>query len=156
MEEYRISLQLDVDSNEEEKEAIQWISKSLYIAAKQEKLPPIEVSIVVVDNATIQRFNQQYRHIDAPTDVLSFPLWKSNKDWEMDEYGFTPLGDIMISINKAREQAIEYGHSLKREFCFLATHGFLHLLGYHHATKEDEEIMLEKQERILKEIGLQR
>ncbi len=104
-----------------------------------------EVSITFCDNERIQQINKAFRGIDRATDVLSFPM-------EDD----TLLGDIVISIPKAQEQALEYGHSFERELFFLALHGFLHLLGYDHETEEDEKVMFVKQEQILTEMGITR
>lgn len=156
-----MSLQLDlaiqVEATEEEKKAIEWIEKALRAAVDVEKLPPVEVSVTIVDNRAIQQMNKEYRKVDRPTDVLSFPLWEPDEEWVIpEEEEAVSLGDIVISLPKAIEQANEYGHSLDRELGFLAVHGFLHLLGYDHDTKEEEEEMFQRQEEILGRIGLQR
>ena len=94
-----------------------------------------------------------YMNVDRPTDVITFAL----EDDEISiTYKYRVLGDIYISIDKAIEQSMEYGHSLERELAFLAVHGFLHLLKYDHMTKEDEKIMFSKQEDILNEIKITR
>ena len=108
----------------------------------------LELSCIIVDNEEIHRINREYRQIDRPTDVISFAY----EDDEYFEIEGMPrqLGDIFISIDKAKEQAEEYGHSFKREFCFLFTHGLLHLLGYDHVEDEVEaEMMYGLQEVIL-------
>ncbi|MBQ6624339.1 MAG: rRNA maturation RNase YbeY [Clostridia bacterium] len=116
-----------------------------------------EVSVRFVDNEEIQQLNKQYRNIDAPTDVLSFPLgidgvYDINKDT-----GAQMLGDIVISMERAIEQAEEYGHTLKREVGFLTVHSMLHLLGYDHEGSSIEAVrMREKEEKVLTEIGLKR
>lgn len=110
------------------------------------------MSIIIVDNEKIHEINKQYRNIDRPTDVISFAL---EEDETIDE-PFKTLGDIYISIDKVYEQAKEYNHSVKRELFFLVTHGFLHLLGYDHMTKEDEEEMFSLQEEILDSYGVKR
>ncbi|ACL70008.1 rRNA maturation RNase YbeY [Halothermothrix orenii] len=102
------------------------------------------VSVALVDNKTIAELNSKYRNVEGPTDVLSFP---------MDE---DILGDIIISIDRARQQADEYGHSLERELGFLTVHGMLHLLGYNHKTDEEKCVMRQKEERVLKELELYR
>lgn len=107
-------------------------------------------SIIIVDNEKIHEINKEYRGIDRPTDVISFAL-EENEDYEVKE---RLLGDIFISIDKVYDQAKEYNHSVKRELFFLVTHGFLHLLGYDHMKKEDEEIMFSLQEKILNEYGI--
>lgn len=106
----------------------------------------VEVSIVLVDDSTIQEYNKNYRNIDRPTDVLSF------EDGEVID-GIKVLGDIIISVEKVRSQAHDYNHSLKREFCFLVAHGILHLLGYDHQTEHDEKEMIRLQKEILNEIA---
>ena len=109
-------------------------------------------SIIIVDNEEIHKINKEYRGIDRPTDVISFAL-EEDEDYEVKE---RLLGDIYISIDKVYEQAKEYDHSVKRELYFLVTHGFLHLLGYDHMKKEDEEIMFPLQEKILDNYGVKR
>lgn len=118
-----------------------------------EKLDNLVFNIIIVDNEYIHTLNRDYRHVDRPTDVITFAL-EDNGRIETEEGRI--LGDIYISIDKAKEQAKEYGHSLKRELSFLTVHGFLHLLGYDHMTKEDEKVMFEKQERILESYGIKR
>ncbi len=116
-----------------------------------------EVSVRFVDNETIHELNKQYRNIDRPTDVLSFPLGENgNYDTNLDT-GAKLLGDIVISVPKAMEQAEEYNHSLEREIGFLTVHSMLHLLGYDHEVGGMEEVrMREKEETVLTKIGLKR
>lgn len=116
-----------------------------------------EVSVTVVTKPEIQRINSEYRNIDKVTDVLSFPL-SENREFETNlDTGCIMLGDIVICAQRAEEQAEEYGHSLLRELCFLATHSMLHLLGYDHEQgKEQEKIMFEKQNKILEDLGITR
>ena len=109
-------------------------------------------SVIIVDNKEIHKINKEYRGIDRPTDVISFAL-EEDENYEIKE---RLLGDIYISIDKVYEQAKEYNHSVKRELFFLVTHGFLHLLGYDHMKKEDEEIMFPLQEKILDNYGVKR
>lgn len=117
------------------------------------KIDDAVFSIIFVDNKKIREINKTYRNIDRETDVISFAL-EDDKTFNTDAFRF--LGDIYISIDKAKEQAKEYGHSLKREIAFLSVHGFLHLLGYDHMTKEDEEVMFNLQEEILDSYGIKR
>ena len=109
-------------------------------------------NVIIVDNEYIHKLNREYRNIDRETDVITFAL--------EDDKTFNPviriLGDVYISIDKAKSQSIEYGHSLLRELCFLAVHGMLHLLGYDHMKKEDEKIMFSLQDEILEEMGIKR
>lgn len=121
-----------------------------------------EISITLVDNETIRDINNEQRGIDKATDVLSFPMLEFDDDGIFDgEYDMDGelvlLGDIVISMERARKQAEEYGHSLLREVAFLTAHSMLHLLGYDHIDdKEGEEIMCEKQERVLTSLGITR
>lgn len=109
------------------------------------------VSVTIVNNKHIHRINHKYRDVDRPTDVISFAFLDGNKqrDTIFHSQELVPLGDIYISYEKAIEQAQEYGHHLEREMSFLFVHGLLHLLGYDHMTKEDEEVMFKLQEEIL-------
>lgn len=110
-------------------------------------------NIIIVDNDKIRSINKEYRNIDKVTDVISFAL---EDDDTFVTLPIRVLGDIYISINKAEDQAKEYGHSLKRELAFLTTHGMLHLLGYDHMKKEDEIVMFEKQDKILDDLDIRR
>lgn len=114
------------------------------------KCDPI-VSVSIVDNRYIHKINKKYRQIDRPTDVISFAFLDSDNSYDKLLYSPGPvvLGDIYISLDKAKEQAEEYGHSLHRELSFLFVHGLLHLLGYDHMKKEDEEKMFKLQDEIL-------
>lgn len=122
------------------------------IALKHLKLDfdPI-ISISLINNKQIHKINKKYRQIDRPTDVISFAFLDGidSRDKLFHSGSVVCLGDIYISLDKAKEQAEEYGHSLERELCFLYVHGLLHLLGYDHMKKEDEEIMFPLQEEIL-------
>lgn len=121
-----------------------------------------QVSVTLVDNDTIHEINKEQRGIDKATDVLSFPMLEFDENGVADgeyetEGDFVLLGDIVISMERAKEQAEEYGHSLLREVAFLTAHSMLHLLGYDHVDdKEGEEIMCEKQERVLRELKITR
>lgn len=156
MSQNMIDLQFEIQCTDAEVRAAEVIEKALMKASEFEQLSSIEVSVVIVDNRTIREMNNEYRQVDRATDVLSFPLWENTNEWEESELEVVPLGDIVISLPKAKEQAEAYGHSLERELAFLATHGFLHLIGYLHDTEEQENRMFKRQERILMEIGLQR
>jgi len=103
-----------------------------------------EISIAFVNNEKIKELNKRFRNKDEVTDVLSFPM-----DDEI-------LGDIIISAERALSQSKDYGHSFKREICYLVTHGILHLLGYDHKIEGEKEEMRKKEERILKELEIKR
>ena len=106
-----------------------------------------EIGIELTDDETIHVYNREYRGVDRPTDVLSFPCFEGEQLIGIPD---GHLGDIMISVETAARQAEELGHSTEREILFLAIHGTLHILGYDHMQPEDEEIMLAKQRQILK------
>lgn len=109
-----------------------------------------DITVLIADPEQIQTLNRDFRHVDRVTDVLTFPAWEG-------EAIFAPadgyLGDIMICMERAREQAEEYGHSLERELAFLAVHGTLHILGYDHMEPEEEALMRQRQREILERMG---
>ncbi len=111
-----------------------------------------EVSLTVCDKNAIHKLNNEYRGVDSPTDVLSFPTL----DFETNE-GYVSFGDIVICAERAISQAEEYGHSVQREYCFLCVHSALHLLGYDHVDDEEGRLYMEKrQDEILNEFGITR
>lgn len=122
------------------------LKKYVKYVVKKLKIENCEFNIIIVDNEKIQMINREYRHIDRETDVISF-AFEDNMDVCYKD--FRLLGDIYISIDRCYSQALEYGHSREREICFLATHGILHLLGYDHIEKEDEEVMNSLQNELL-------
>lgn len=136
---------------------------------EQEGFPyEAEVNLTLTDNAGIHEINKSYREIDRPTDVLSFPMLSYEKAGDFskleEDYddNFNPdtgeimLGDIIISVDKVREQAESYGHSEKREFAFLIVHSMLHLFGYDHMTPEEAAVMEAKQNEILNKMNILR
>ncbi len=110
-----------------------------------------EFNIIFVDDEEIQRINREYRKIDRVTDVISFALCDDPDNEMVDE-----LGDIFIDLDQAFRQADDYGHSITREVAFLAVHGYLHLCGFDHMTKEDEEVKFKKQDEILAAAKIER
>src|SRR5690625_429971 len=129
----------------------------LAFAGEREKITDnVELSITIVTNKEIKALNAQYRNKNEATDVLSFEM--DNRFREVDNEIDIPimLGDIIISYDKIKEQSERYNHSFEREIAFLALHGLLHLLGYTHDSKEEEEVMFQKQESILEEFKLER
>ena len=104
--------------------------------------------VTIVDNKTIHKINREFRHVDRPTDVISFAFLDDKQERDL-KGGPINLGQIIISFEKAEEQAKEYEHSLKREMLFLFVHGMLHLLGYDHMNEKDEKVMFELQNKIL-------
>ena len=115
---------------------------------------PAEISVTFTDNAGIRELNRQYRDKDIDTDVLSFPMGE-NGVWDVDmEAGAKILGDIVISMEKARDQAERFGHSFQREVGYLTAHSMLHLLGYDHVDNLEKVRMREKEELIMEQLGL--
>lgn len=141
------------------KEDIELVASLLQHAAKVEEIEEgTELSVTFVTNEAIHEINKQYRDKDAPTDVISFALEELGEGETAIIAEGMPrvLGDIIISIDRTREQAEDFGHSFERELGFLAIHGFLHVLGYDHMTPEDEKLMFGKQDEILESFGLSR
>jgi len=131
------------NQTEHKLEHIEALIKRIFTHEKQR----LSMQLIFVSQEEIHRLNLAYRQIDKPTDVLSFPN---------DDPKDRSLGDVFISIEQATKQAQDYGHSLDREIGFLAVHGYLHLLGYDHHTKEEETVMIQKQEEILAQADLER
>ena len=129
----------------------------------------VQVNLTLTDNEGIHVINKEYRQIDRPTDVLSFPLvdfetpnvFPENIEEAAEDYfdldtGELMLGDIIISVEKCKEQAKEYGHSTLREYSFLIVHSMLHLFGYDHMEDAEREVMEQKQREILESAGITR
>ena len=123
------------------------MKKYLKKCLRLEQVKNASFNVILTDNEKLKELNTKYRNIEKETDVISFAL-EDEKEEEIIS-NKRVLGDIYISVEKAREQSVEYGHTLKRELSFLAVHGLLHLLGYDHIEKKDEEKMFKKQELIL-------
>lgn len=145
--------EINITNETKENINIEFLNEVAEYALKSEKVDNGVVNIIIVDNKKIRDINCKYRDIDRETDVISFAL---EDDDTFVKLPIRILGDIYISIDKAKNQAIEYGHSLKRELSFLTVHGILHLLGYDHMIKTDEEIMFQKQEQILNDLDIRR
>lgn len=145
---------------------IELLNTLLQKAGEAEGISEGEVALTFVDDEEIHALNKEYRGVDRPTDVLSFAMNESVEDEqeiiyeleegeELDGFG-DMLGDIIISVETAKAQSEEYGHSLNREIGFLFVHGFLHLLGYDHEDEASEAEMMGKQEAVLAQVGLTR
>lgn len=132
---------------------IKLLEKYIEFIVEKQNLNNCIFNIIFINNDEIRTINKNYRNVDRVTDVISFAL-EDGENIDLDKYRL--LGDIYISVDKAYEQALEYGHSREREICFLATHGLLHLLGYDHMNEEEEKIMFQKQEELLNEYQIQR
>lgn len=139
---------------DEELKELETVEKVLYSAMEKEKLENTSFNLIIVNNEYIHELNRTYRKIDRETDVITFAL--EDEDTIVLPTDERILGDIYISIDRARSQAVDYGHSFLRELSFLAVHGFYHLLGYDHMTKEEEKVMFGKQEEVLEAYGIRR
>ena len=154
---------------EDNKELYDTIKLVIDKCLDKESVPyEVEISLSVVSLEEIHDINNAHRKVDRPTDVLSFPQLEGDKvgeinwdnidlsgsiNYDTDE---VVLGDIILCPDRAKEQAVEYGHSLDREICFLIAHSMFHLLGYDHMNEVDEKIMMAKQEEVLKELNILR
>lgn len=157
------------DHVEISQELIDLLEVILQKAGEAEGVTEGEVALTFVNDDAIHELNREYRGIDRPTDVLSFAMNESafeeldivyeveddDEAAELDQLADV-LGDIIISVDKAKAQSEEYGHSLEREIGFLFVHGFLHLLGYDHQDEASESVMMAKQEAVLSQVGLVR
>ena len=156
---YEISY-LNVEKGPEDWEAI--VKKVLDKCFEEEGLldSKLIMTITFTTPEEIRKINKKYRKIDKATDVLSFPMFEKDELDEKIKSGDFPyedvLGDVIISIEKVREQAEEYGHSFERELSYMLVHGFYHLMGYDHIEEEDKKIMRPKEEKILNELKITR
>lgn len=156
---YEISY-LNVEKGQEDWEAI--VKKVLEKCFEEEGLldSKLIMTITFTTPEEIRKINKKYRKIDKATDVLSFPMFEKDELDDKIKNGDFPyedvLGDVIISIEKVREQAEEYGHSFERELSYMLVHGFYHLMGYDHIEEEDKKIMRPKEEKILNELKITR
>lgn len=158
MQKYEI-VYLDEQENKEYEEIINKVLEECY---KEEKLTEskLYISITLTTPHNIRNYNREYRNIDKETDVLSFPMFEkeeidskiANKDFK----NIDILGDMIISIPRVREQAIEYGHSFERELAYMVVHSFYHLIGYDHIIDADKLAMRKKEENILNKLNIKR
>ena len=146
--------QIDFQDIDEAKEYEEIIEKVVYECFKEEDLleTKLYMSIILTNKDKIQELNNTYRKINKTTDVLSFPMFEKEELEDFEGIIPEPLGDIVISIEKVKEQAEEYGHSFERELAYMVVHGFYHLMGYDHIELSDRKIMREKEENILNKL----
>ena len=131
------------------------IERVAEICLQEEEIDPkAEIGLMFVDNEQIREMNKTYRDKDSATDVLSFPMYEA--DEAIDDEDEILLGDIVISLERAAEQAEEYGHSLEREVMYLLVHGLLHLAGYDHMEDDEKKEMRKREEELLTVIGASR
>ena len=154
-------LQLNYEGIEEKEEYNNLIQKVITKCFETENLlnKNIYINIVLTIPENIRKINKLYRNIDKETDVLSFPMFEKQEIDEIIKNGNDNediLGDVMISIQKVQEQAIEYNHSFERELAYMVVHGFYHLMGYDHMNDEEKEIMRKKEENILNNLNINR
>ena len=148
---------LDIEENVKYEETIEKVIEKCFEVEKINHLN-FYLSIILTNPENIQKINKQYRNIDKETDVLSFPMFEKEEIEKIKEKKAhiceEPLGDIIISIDKVRRQAIEYEHSFERELAYMVVHGFYHLMGYDHIKEEDKKIMRQKEENILQKLNI--
>ena len=144
---------LDIEEN---KEYIKILNKVLIKCFEIENLNDknLYINIVLTNPENIRKINKEYRNIDKATDVLSFPMFEKEELEKRDNMIKDVLGDVVISIEKVKEQAEEYGHSFERELAYMAVHGFYHLMGYDHMNDDDKALMREKEENVLEKLKI--
>mgnify|MGYP000462452560 FL=1 len=149
----------DIEKNSEYEKIIEQVLAKCFQEENMDKLG-LYVSVTLTCPSYIRKINNAYRNIDKETDVLSFPMFEKEEIDKMiseqDNIVQDVLGDIIVSIERVREQAIEYGHSFERELSYMIVHGFYHLLGYDHMNDEEKKIMRAKEENILSKLKITR
>lgn len=149
----------NVEKNSEYEKLISGVVNMCFKVEKLEKLN-LYISVTLTTPTEIRKINKEYREIDKETDVLSFPMFEKNELDEMvkEQKNQIPetIGDIVISVDRVKEQAEEYGHSFERELAYMIVHGFYHLMGYDHMVEEDKKIMREKEEHVLSLLEINR
>ena len=146
---------LDLEENKQYEEIVKKVVEQCF---KEEKLEnsKLYISIILTTPEHIHEINKQYRNVDKETDVLSFPMFEKNELKNFKSNCQEVLGDIVISIERVQEQAVEYGHSFERELSYMVVHGFYHLMGYDHMEEEDKKEMRAKEEIVLKALKIER
>ena len=147
---------LDFDTNEEYEEVINKVLKECFLV--EEMLESnLYISVTLTNPENIRKLNNEYRNIDKETDVLSFPMFEKEEILEMKNCQYEEaLGDIVISIERVKEQAVEYGHGFERELAYMVVHGFYHLMGEDHIEDADKLIMRKKEENVLNRLKILR
>ncbi len=146
---------LDIDENNEYINTIQRVvNKCFEIENLQDS--NLYISIILTNPKNIQEINKEHRKIDKATDVLSFPMFEKEELENINFENQEVLGDVIISIEKVKEQAEEYGHSFERELAYMVVHGFYHLMGYDHMLEEEKNVMRAKEENVLEKLDIVR
>jgi len=150
---------LEIEANKDYEEIIKKVVKKCFEIEHLES-SKLYISITLTTPDNIQKINKEHRNIDKPTDVLSFPMFEKEEiDSKIEKQKFEYediLGDIIISVEQVKEQALEYGHSFERELAYMIVHGFYHLMGYDHMIEEDKQVMRKKEENILSLLDITR
>ena len=145
---------LDFETNEEYEEVINKVLNECF-SVEELSNSNLYISVTLTNPENIRKINSEYRDIDKETDVLSFPMFEKQEIQNLKNYEYRePLGDIVISIERVKEQAVEYGHSFERELAYMVVHGFYHLMGEDHIEENDKIIMREKEENILSKLKI--
>ena len=144
---------LDIEQNIEYENLLNKVLQTCFIEEELEN-KNLYVNIVLTNPENIRKINKEYRNIDKETDVLSFPMFEKEELSNIKKYAEDILGDIVISIQRVKEQATEFGHSFERELAYMAVHGFYHLMGYDHIEESDKKIMRQKEENILQKLNI--
>lgn len=144
---------LDIEENKEYTGTINKVLKKCFMEEDLED-KNLYINIVLTNPENIRKMNKEYRNIDKETDVLSFPMFEKEELENREVSNLDILGDIVISIERVKEQAKEYGHSFERELAYMTVHGFYHLMGYDHIDENDKIIMRQKEENILEKLKI--
>lgn len=162
MEKYTEIEFLDIEENEEYKELILNVVRECFKTEHLENAN-MYLNVILTNPENIRKANKEYRNIDKETDVLSFPMFEKDeieaiisKSKEERIQINEVLGDIIVSIPKVKEQAIEYGHSTTRELAYMIVHGFYHVMGYDHMNEEEKQVMREREENVLNKLDIKR
>lgn len=150
---------IETEENPENEKLIEAVLKTCYKEENMDKLG-LYVSVTLTCPSYIRKVNKQYREIDKETDVLSFPMFEKEEIDKMVENQIREIkdifGDIIVSVDRVKEQAIEYGHTFERELAYMIVHGFYHLRGYDHMTDDEKVVMRAKEEVILNKLNITR
>ncbi len=147
---------LDIEENNTYEETINKVLEECFTTEFLQNTK-LYISITLTNPENIREYNKKFRNIDKETDVLSFPMFEKYEISELKDYEYEePLGDIVISVERVKEQAIEYGHSFERELSYMVVHGFYHLMGEDHIEEEDKKQMRAKEEYVLNKLNIVR
>ena len=145
---------LNLEKDEQLEKIINMVLEECFKTEKIEKTK-LYVSVILTTPENIQKYNKKYRNIDSQTDVLSFPMFEKSEIPFLKEIKYREaIGDIIVSIERVKEQAIEYGHSFERELAYMIVHGFYHLMGEDHIEENDKKIMRQKEEIVLGSLNI--